>query len=99
MRFLSNYDFLCYLRENEYKHLGHGEKFCPKCTEINCIDGSLYYKVLVRLEYKKNKKTNDWFYGCSNFPKCKYSENKVLTEEERQVKIESWANAQCGPHF
>jgi ssDNA-binding Zn-finger/Zn-ribbon topoisomerase 1 len=53
----------------------------------------------VFLVRKTNKKTGDWFYGCPNFPKCKYSENRPLTKAESDAKVCAWANAQCGPHY
>jgi ssDNA-binding Zn-finger/Zn-ribbon topoisomerase 1 len=41
-----------------------------------------------------NKNTKDWFWGCSMFPKCKYSANRPKTHKEREIEIWAWANSQ-----
>lgn len=80
-----------------------GKNYCPKCTKIlhHRFDStyagfSLNPVILVK---RINKKTNDWFWGCPNFPKCKYSRNRSKTHREIQIQTWAWANAQEGPHY
>lgn len=79
------------------------KRYCPKCTEVHHLPHDATYagvsKNPVFLVRRTNKKTNDWFYGCPNFPKCKYSENRPKTHQEITRETWAWANAQCGPHY
>jgi ssDNA-binding Zn-finger/Zn-ribbon topoisomerase 1 len=85
------------------KRLAFGPRYCPKCTKIinykfdYTYAGCSYNPVF--LIKKQNKKTKDWFWGCPNFSKCKYSENRAQTKVEKDIKIRAWANSLCGPHF
>ncbi len=55
---------------------------CPRCSKFTGLSGSWYSpkKILfpVYCIKRRNKKTGDEFYGCVNFPKCKYSYNEPL---------------------
>lgn len=85
------------------KMLYPGPPYCKKCTKIihfrfdytyaGCSFNPIY------LIKRINKKTKDWFWGCPNFPKCKYSKNRLLTKKENDIKIYVWANSLYGPHF
>lgn len=79
------------------------KRFCPKCTKIEHFPFDCTYAGKtsnpIYLVKRTNKDTKDWFWGCPNFPKCKYSENRPLTREEKDIKIRSWANSRCGPYF
>lgn len=86
-----------------YIMLWPGPRYCPRCTVVVHFRGDYTYggcsKNPIYLVKRKNKTTNDWFWGCPNFPECKYSENRAKTARERDIDIWAWANAQCGPHF
>ena len=53
---------------------------CPNCN--------------ILLIKRINKKSKDWFLGCPNFPKCKFSQNRPDTAKEMDIKIWAWANSQ-----
>lgn len=85
--------------------LVEGRRTCPDCTEIvrylphHDPLGTQPVEVKpVFLVRRVNKRTNDWFYGCPNFPKCKHSENRPKTKAERDIATCSWANALYDPH-
>lgn len=73
---------------------------CPECTKIvryipwHDELGSRPVEVIpVFLVKRINKKTGDWFFGCPNFPKCKYSKSRPKTKTEKDREIWSWANS------
>jgi hypothetical protein len=78
-------------------------RYCPHCTKVlhfqydSTYAGCSHKPIL--LVKRANKNTKDWFWGCRNFPKCKYTENRAKTRIEREIKTRSWANAQCSPHY
>jgi ssDNA-binding Zn-finger/Zn-ribbon topoisomerase 1 len=78
-------------------------RYCPRCTKVlhfqydSTYGGCSHNPIL--LVKRINKNTKDWFWGCPNFPKCKYTESRPKTRFERGIQIRSWANAQCGPHY
>ena len=77
------------------------KKICLKCSgqsRLSNFNRRITIKPVLMIK-RVNTKTNDWFWGCSNFPKCKNSENRPSTEREKASKVNSWANAQCGPHY
>ena len=87
----------------EYIHLA-GKRYCPKCTKVHHYQHDSTYagvsKNPVMMVKRTNKSTGDWFWGCPNFPKCKYSENRPPTSEETRRRTWAWANAQGGgPHW
>jgi hypothetical protein len=61
----------------------NGKLICPYCSKTKGIWGSWYApEELVEplfLVEKLNSKTQQKFFGCPNFPKCKYSYNKPRT--------------------
>ena len=87
---------------NEYVML-YNILYCPNCTKVEHFSYDSTYagraKNPVLLVKKINKNTKDWFYGCPNFPTCKYTKNRPKTKSEKDIEIRSWANAQCGPHY
>lgn len=80
-----------------------GPRYCRECTKVNHFKYDSTYAGYsmnpVYLMKRFNKITNDWFWGCPNFPKCKYSENRSKTRKEKDIKTWAWANSLCGPHF
>lgn len=88
------------IRGKEYTTLYGGPRYCPYCTVVNHFARDSTYAGAsenpVYLVKRINKQTNDWFWGCPNFPKCNYSENRPLTMEEKNIKTWAWANAQGG---
>lgn len=63
----------------------HEGKFtCPWCSQYTGMEASWYDPpVMVSPVYcikRVNKQTQDTFWGCPNFPKCKYSYNKPRTQ-------------------
>lgn len=85
------------------KRLFPGPRYCPKCTKVvySSYDSTYagYSEEPIYLVKRINSNTKDWFWGCPNFPKCKYSENRPLTDKERKIKLVAWANSLEGPHF
>ncbi len=78
--------------------------YCPNCTQLiysptDYYRSHKYSKNPIFLVKRINKKTNDWFWGCPNFPKCKFSQNRPETSEERNRRTWAWANATGGPHY
>ena len=75
-------------------------RYCPRCTQVVHFQHDSTYagksKNPAILVKRINKKTNDWFFGCPNFPRCTYSENRPQTMQERNVKTWAWANAYGG---
>jgi len=73
------------------------KRYCPKCTEIvHFSHDSTYAGCSVSpafLVRRINSKTNDWFYGCPNFPKCKYTQKRPPTQREIDIKTKAWANS------
>lgn len=69
------------------------KNYCPKCTVVHYekYDSSYagYSKNPVLLVKRINKQTKDWFYGCPNFPKCKFSRSRPRTSHE--IYIKDWA--------
>lgn len=80
-------------------------RYCPHCTKIGYepIESDRPYAPYTYKIYylvkRINKSTNDWFWGCPNFPTCRYSENRPLTQEEQDIKTWAWANSYAGPHY
>ena len=73
---------------------------CPHCTKImryipwHDSLGSQPVEVNpVFLIRRVNKRTNDWFFGCPNFPKCKYSKNRPKTKQEKDIMVRASMNA------
>ncbi len=48
---------------------------------------------------RKNKKTEQNFYGCENFPKCKYSCATWEDLEKQGVEADAWAWSGNVPKF
>lgn len=53
-------------------------KICPRCSEYKGSEGWLYadttkFTKVVYLVERLNKKDSTKFFGCPNFPKCKFS--------------------------
>ena len=83
-----------------------GKRCCPECTKIvrylpwhDPLGAQPVEVKPVFLVRRVNKRTNDWFFGCPNFPKCKHSENRPKTKAERDIATRSWANALYDPHY
>jgi len=82
-----------------------GRLTCPVCTEIaeylpwHDILGSRPVKVIpVFLIKRTNSRTQDWFWGCPNFPKCKYTKNRNKTHVEQTRETRAWANSLYPPN-
>lgn len=98
------------MTETAWTHCGQvdtvaGKRTCPECTKIlkylphHDPLGAQPVKVEpVYLVRRVNKATKDWFFGCPNFPKCRYSENRPRTKAERGIATRAWANALFGPN-
>ncbi len=78
---------------------------CPECTKIvrylpwhDPLGAQPVEVEPVFLVRRINKRTNDWFFGCPNFPKCKHSKNRPKTNAERDMASRSWANGLYDPH-
>ena len=76
------------------------KRYCPHCTKVfreqfdSTYAGFSYSPAF--LVKRINSKTKDWFYGCPNFPKCKYTEKRPETSIERNIRIRAWANSLGG---
>jgi hypothetical protein len=57
-----------------------GKRTCPNCSEYTGMEASWLdppkLVTPVFLVERINKTSNEKFWGCPNFPKCKYSYNK-----------------------
>jgi hypothetical protein len=82
-----------------------GRLTCPHCTKI--VEHLPWHDLLgsqpvivtpVFLVRCINSKTQDWFWGCPNFPECKYSKNRSKTEAERTSDTRAWANSLYPPN-
>lgn len=76
---------------------------CPLCSHITkwYSSTSLDHPVEVEpmfLVKRVNRHTNDWFWGCPNFPRCRHTENRPPTREELDIKTWAWANATNPPN-
>lgn len=74
--------------------------YCPGCTKDarlgNDTSGYRYSVAPVFLVKRTNSKTGDWFWGCPNFPSCKFTKSRPLTQLERDAITRAWAEAQGG---
>ncbi len=73
---------------------------CPNCTTIlhylpwhDPIGEQPVEVIPVFLIKKINRKTKDWFFGCPNFPKCRYAKSRPKTAQEINIKCRAWANS------
>jgi len=82
----------------EDKYVPLNKPYCPSCTGDLSYRGTEGYfaKDPVFLIKRNNRNTNDWFWGCPNFPRCKHSRNRPKTIAERNISTWAWANAQGG---
>ena len=86
-------------------HVVDGKPTCPNCTKItkylphHDLLGSKPVEVIpVFLVRRTNTKIKDWFWGCPNFPKCRYSKNRPKTQEEIKTNVRIWANSLYAPN-